>query len=70
MQFLVCLQEESDEDLVGLLDDSDGKRDSRGSSSSRAYNPGPPAPVDLNPVQGRRQDDDDDDDSDEDLLRV
>ena len=61
----MCLQEESDEDLVGLLDDSDGKRASRGISSSRANNPAPSA----NPVQGRRQDDHDDD-SDEDLLRV
>ena len=56
------------------MDDADGKRDSRGSSSSRAYNRGPPAPgSDLNRGPGRRQGgggDNDDDDSDEDLLRV
>lgn len=50
------LQEESDEDLVGLLDDSQ-KRRSRGGRPSRPRHEA---------ANGRREDDD----SDEDLLRV
>ncbi|XP_028253968.1 cation-independent mannose-6-phosphate receptor [Parambassis ranga] len=54
------LQEESDEDLVGLLDDSDRKRKS-GKRRSAGLNHG------NSTAAGRKQDEDD---SDEDLLRV
>ncbi|XP_077408147.1 cation-independent mannose-6-phosphate receptor [Vanacampus margaritifer] len=56
----VFLQEESDEDLVGLLDEPERKRKSgkAGSSASRRNNNAAPKP--------KREDDD----SDEDLLRV
>uniref|UniRef100_A0A3B4X1H8 Insulin-like growth factor 2 receptor n=1 Tax=Seriola lalandi dorsalis TaxID=1841481 RepID=A0A3B4X1H8_SERLL len=54
------LQEESDEDLVGLLDDSDRKRKSSKPRSS-AFNLG------INTAANRKRDEDD---SDEDLLRV
>ncbi|KAM6964907.1 cation-independent mannose-6-phosphate receptor [Aplochiton taeniatus] len=54
------LQEESDEDLVGLLDDSERKR--RG----RTGKPRPPRNHDNRGANGKREEDD----SDEDLLRV
>ncbi|XP_076026629.1 cation-independent mannose-6-phosphate receptor [Genypterus blacodes] len=57
----VFLQEESDEDLVGLLDDSDRKRKSSKPRSS-GLNRG------SNKAASRKRDEDDD--SDEDLLRV
>lgn len=58
---LLPTQEESDEDLVGLLDESDRKRKSGKSQSSHS---GPTAG--QNGVRRR----DEEDDSDEDLLRV
>nr|QPB70590.1 insulin-like growth factor 2 receptor [Pampus argenteus] len=53
------LQEESDEDLVGLLDESDRKRKSKPRSSGRNHG--------HNTAANRKRDEDD---SDEDLLRV
>ncbi|KAF7662089.1 hypothetical protein LDENG_00246530 [Lucifuga dentata] len=60
VQRSVFLQEESDEDLVGLLDESDRKRKSSKPRSS-GFN------HDSNKAANRKRDEDD---SDEDLLRV
>jgi len=69
-------QEESDEDLVGLLDDAEGTSHSSrggggggGGQSRPNHAPATAAGLRSAPTLGRRQDDEDDD-SDEDLLRV
>lgn len=61
--FPLPTQEESDEDLVGLLDESDRKRKSEKSRPS-SFPSGPTAG--QNGIKRR----DEEDDSDEDLLRV